>query len=218
MAVVRVLSDARRDSIRGEELVNVGSIRAVRDRTSSLAAMARDNDDQPFFVRPDVPLRTSNARHRGLNQLDSAACRNFSGVIARRHERCLLRHPRKRTNAVRSESDAHEPLANQSGRWWASAPIVVSSPCPGSVRVASGKTRSRSLIDMMMVGKSEKRRPVAPGPPLKSVSPEKSTPPAASKKQQPPGVCPGVWITSSDVPPADTVIPSARNPSGDRSG
>ena len=52
--------------------------------------------------------------------------------------------------------------------------MVVSSPCPGSTLVLSGRVSSRSRIDSMMVGKSENERPVAPGPPWNSVSPEKT--------------------------------------------
>ena len=54
--------------------------------------------------------------------------------------------------------------------------MVVSSPWPGCTTVSSGSVSNRELMESMMVGKSENERPVAPGPPLNSVSPVKTAP------------------------------------------
>src|SRR5690606_19040951 len=59
------------------------------------------------------------------------------------------------------------------GTFARSAPIVVSSPCPVLTTVSSGSENSTLLIDSRMTSQLEKLRPVAPGPPLKSVSPVK---------------------------------------------
>src|SRR6185312_12082341 len=63
------------------------------------------------------------------------------------------------------------PRAIHSGRSGASSPTVVVGPCPVRTTVPGGSTSSRVRIDSMMVGKSLKLRPVAPGPPEKRVSP-----------------------------------------------
>jgi hypothetical protein len=55
------------------------------------------------------------------------------------------------------------------------------------------------VIESMIVGKSLNDRPVAPGPPLKRVSPEKSTPSAGAWRQHAPGACPGVCSVQLDV-------------------
>ena len=54
--------------------------------------------------------------------------------------------------------------------------MLVSSPWPVWTIVSSGSVSSRSRIDAMIVGKSEYDLPVAPGPPLNSVSPVNTTP------------------------------------------
>ena len=68
----------------------------------------------------------------------------------------------------------------------------------------------------MIVGKSENDRPVAPGPPLNSVSPENSTPSDSRYRQTPPGEWPGVWITRSLAPATSNVCPSRKGMSGPR--
>ena len=68
----------------------------------------------------------------------------------------------------RTERVPQWPRAIHSSRWGDSSPIVVSSPWPVSTRVAPGRTSRRVRIDSMIVGKSEKLRPVAPGPPRKA--------------------------------------------------
>ena len=52
--------------------------------------------------------------------------------------------------------------------------MVVGSPWPVRTTVSGGRVSSRSRIDSTIVGKCEKDRPVAPGPPWKSVSPVKT--------------------------------------------
>src|SRR6185295_18224106 len=64
------------------------------------------------------------------------------------------------------------PRAIHSARWGASAPMVVWSPWPVCTSVCSGRANSEPFIESMMVPKSLYDRPVAPGPPLNSVSPE----------------------------------------------
>ena len=49
---------------------------------------------------------------------------------------------------------------------------------------------------------------VFPGPPGKSVSPEKQTPPQT--RERPPGVWPGVWRTATRSAPTSSVSPPAR--------
>jgi len=110
------------------------------------------------------------------------------------------------------------PRAIQSSRCGASSRIDVSSPCPVRTRVSGGSWSSRDLIDSMIVGKSDQDRPVAPGPPRKSVSPEKTVADSASYKQHPPGVCPGVCRTLSGVRPTRNTSPSCSSPSGLDSG
>ena len=68
---------------------------------------------------------------------------------------------------------AGAPLAERPS---ASAPIVVSSPCPVCTTVSSGSAKSLARIDSSIRGRLLKERPVAPGPPLKSVSPVKTQP------------------------------------------
>src|SRR4029077_14301318 len=68
----------------------------------------------------------------------------------------------------------------------------------GDGRWAGGSRRSRML--RRIVGRSENERPVAPGPPLNSVSPEKRTWSPTSWRQQPPGLWPGVWTTARSRP------------------
>ncbi len=75
-------------------------------------------------------------------------------------------------------------------RWWCRR----RGPC--ARRSAAGRASSRSRIEAMMVSKSENERPVAPGPPLKRVSPPKTAPSDSSSRHTPPGECPGVWRTS----------------------
>lgn len=50
-------------------------------------------------------------------------------------------------------------------------------------------------MESRIVGKSEYDRPVAPGPPLNIVSPEKTTPSAGTHRHTAPGACPGVCVT-----------------------
>ena len=69
-----------------------------------------------------------------------------------------------------------------------------------------------------MVGSSLKLRPVAPGPPQNSVSPDSTRPSAASWKQQHPGEWPGVWITPRVWPPAASTEPGSRSRSGSSLG
>ena len=68
------------------------------------------------------------------------------------------------------------PRAIHSSRFGDSSPIVVCGPWPVCTTVAGGRVNSRSRIDSMMVSKLENDRPVAPGPPLNSVSPLNSSP------------------------------------------
>ncbi len=71
--------------------------------------------------------------------------------------------------------------------------MVVSSPWPVCTTVSSGRPNSAALIDASSWGRSEYERPVAPGPPWKSVSPVKTQPRSSTTKQQAPGAWPGVW-------------------------
>ena len=69
---------------------------------------------------------------------------------------------------------------------------------------ASGTKRSamlRRITDL-----SENDLPVAPGPPLNKVSPEKSTPSAPTWRQHPPGLWPGVRRTRRVVWPQHGVV------------
>ena len=68
-----------------------------------------------------------------------------------------------------------------------SAAIVVSSPCPVCTTVSPGRVSSLVLIDSTIVGRSLKLRPVAPGPPRKSVSPVKTAPRSGAYRQLLPG-------------------------------
>lgn len=65
--------------------------------------------------------------------------------------------------------------------------MVVESPCPVRTVVSGGRASSRSLIDATIVGKWEKERPVAPGPPWKSVSPVKTVDSSGAYRQTAPG-------------------------------
>ncbi len=70
----------------------------------------------------------------------------------------------------------------------------------------------------MIVGKCEKDRPVAPGPPWKRVSPVKTVASPGSYRHTAPGACPGVCRTRRSAPPASIVWPSTSQASGSRSG
>jgi hypothetical protein len=126
-------------------------------------------------------------------------------------------HQAASTDHARAQAASQCPRAIHSSRCGASSPIDVSSPCPVRTRVSDGSTSSRVVIDSMIVGKSDQERPVAPGPPRKSVSPENTLADAASYKQHPPGVCPGVCSTFSEVPPARNTSPSCSSASGEAS-
>ena len=73
----------------------------------------------------------------------------------------------------------------------------VSSPWPVCTTVSGGSVSSFVRMLSMIVGKLEKLRPVAPGPPLNSVSALNTTPLSSSHRHTPPGVWPGVWSTFS---------------------
>ena len=106
---------------------------------------------------------------------------------------------------------AQWPRRSHSGRSGASAPMVVGSPWPGSTRVAPGSVNRRSRIEAMMVGKLEKLRPVAPGPPWNSVSPENTTPPSGVVEADPARASgPGCGSPSSRCSPTGSRSPSAR--------
>src|SRR5438132_5497246 len=86
----------------------------------------------------------------------------------------------------------YQPRWIHSSRCGRSRPIVVGLPWPGSTWVSSGSTKSMVRMLSMMVGKLAYGFAVFPGPPGKSVSPEKRCSPLS--KQMLPGVWPGVWI------------------------
>ncbi len=96
--------------------------------------------------------------------------------------------------------------------------MVVSSPWPVRTFVSGGSVSRRSRIESMIVGKWEYERPVAPGPPLKRVSPVKTTPSPGSYRQTAPGAWPGVCRTVRSAPAASITWPSTRRSSGSRSG
>ncbi len=73
-------------------------------------------------------------------------------------------------------------------------------------------------MDSMMVEKSLYERPVAPGPPWKSVSPLKSVSSLGRWNETDPGECPGVWIAFSVAPATVNSSPSTIATSGSISG
>ena len=93
--------------------------------------------------------------------------------------------------------------------------MVVSSPWPVCTTVPAGSVSSFSRMESRIVGKSLKDRPVAPGPPWNSVSPENTTP--SPTRQTPPGECPGVWTTVRTEPATGICCPSVSSPDGGES-
>ncbi len=75
-------------------------------------------------------------------------------------------------------------------------------------RVA-GSVPSRSEMDSRMVGKSEKDRPVAPGPPLNRVSPLNTAPRSGAYQHTDPGEWPGVCSARISTSPAVSTMPSS---------
>ena len=69
----------------------------------------------------------------------------------------------------------------------------------------------------MIWPKSLYDRPVAPGPPAKSVSPENTAPSDSAYRLTEPGECPGVWSTASRVPATSNEPPRPSSRSGTRS-
>src|SRR6476619_3696111 len=94
--------------------------------------------------------------------------------------------------------------------------MLVESPWPVRTVVSDGSVSSVERIESMIVSNDEYDRPVAPGPPWNSVSPEKTVPRSGAYRQVEPGEWPGVTSARSVTPPA--VIDSGISPSGDRSG
>src|SRR3954463_6632598 len=68
-----------------------------------------------------------------------------------------------------------------------SAAIVVASPGPVGTTVSPGRVSSCDRIDSRIVGLSLNERPVAPGPPWKSVSPVKTVACSGEYRQVLPG-------------------------------
>ena len=66
---------------------------------------------------------------------------------------------------------AYQPRATHSARWGRSAPMVVSTPWPGSTMRVVGNVNRRSSIERMIVSKSASGNEVLPGPPGNRVSP-----------------------------------------------
>ncbi len=66
----------------------------------------------------------------------------------------------------------------------------------------------------MIVGKSENDRPVAPGPPLKSVSPPYTRFAVGVVEDDPPGEWPGVCSATNVVAPTSNRVPSSIRRSG----
>jgi PAS domain S-box-containing protein len=110
------------------------------------------------------------------------------------------------------------PRAIHSPRCGASVPIVVLSPWPVWTTVSGSRTSRRSRIEAMIVPKSEKDRPVAPGPPENRVSPLNSQPWPGTWKHTAPREWPGVCRTVSSAPATAIFCPSASSRSGTQSG
>ena len=112
---------------------------------------------------------TSPADHRPRRRWsDARAALVAQGQVGAHH--LGAGRPRRRSRRL---ARCYQPRSIHSWRWGRSAPIVVRSPWPGSTMVSAGSLNRRSSIERMIVGKSPPAKPVAPGPPGKSVSPLK---------------------------------------------
>src|SRR6185436_2315193 len=101
------------------------------------------------------------------------------------------------------------PASRRNGFEVRSAPTVVSAPCPGKTRVASGNVRNR-ISDRRIAAGSEFAKSERPIVPAKTRSPENRTTSSSIRKHEDPGVWPGVCRTSRARPANRSTSPSTK--------
>ncbi len=125
---------------------------------------------------------------------------------------CCARQRRRSSHRVRH--GARSPAAStHSWRCGRSAPMVVSTPWPGSTIVVSGNVNSRESIERMIVSKSASSKLVLPGPPGNSVSPVNRSGVSRTWNEIDPGVWPGLWTASRRSRPTSMTSASSRKTS-----
>ena len=114
-----------------------------------------------------VPRPTPSPGCCGRGSAWPAGRRCAPGCVSSGRSSDAASHVRRRRVTSRGR-----PTPARCGR---SAPMVVSTPWPGSTTVVSGNVNSRVSIDWMIVAKSPPSKLVLPGPPGNSVSPVNSS-------------------------------------------
>ena len=114
--------------------------------------------------------------------------------------------------------EVQEPRAIHSSRCGASAPIVVESPWPVWTTVSRRQREQPVRMLSMIVGKSLNDRPVAPGPPLNSVSPQNSTAAVGVVQAAPRRACARACAAREAVPAGRELLAVGELAVGGRSG